>query len=212
MTLSTAQLESIAKYKKCAAQYDQTCTRTQGIRHRSINLLRLSPGDVVLDVGCGTGLSFEPLLERVGSSGCVLAFEQSPDMFELASDRIHRNGWHNVHLLHMDAEHYLLPANIEAPNAVLMHYVHDICRSTEAVEQLFKQLRPGTRLCVAGMKKFSGLLSILNWWAYKKNQPYNAYAHDMDAPWDKILAYVPDLNIIATQLGMGYIAHGQVKS
>jgi arsenite methyltransferase len=209
MNLSSAQLESIAKYKKCAAHYDETCGRTQGIRHRAIDLLGLKSGDVVLDVGCGTGLSFEPLLRRVGASGHVFAFEQSPDMYALAAKRIQDHRWHNVHLTYMNAEHYRLPQSLRAPDAVLMHYVHDVCRSTEAVENLFAQLRPGTRLSLAGMKNFYGMLRVLNWWAYMKNQPYNAYAHDMDAPWDKVLAYAPDLQVMQTQWGMGYIAHGQ---
>jgi arsenite methyltransferase len=211
MKLSSAQMESIAKYKKCAAHYDQTCSRTQGIRHRAIDLLQLKLGDVVLDVGCGTGLSFEPLLQRVGASGQVLAFEQSPDMFELALKRIQTHGWRNVHLLHMDAEHYRLPATLRAPDAVLMHYVHDVCRSRGAIDHLFSQLRSGTRISLAGMKNFSGVLRVLNWWAYMKNRPYNAYAHDMDSPWDKVLAYAPSLQVTQTQWGMGYLAHGQTE-
>jgi arsenite methyltransferase len=210
MKLNPAQLESIAKYKKCAASYDETCGPTQDIRRRAIDALRLHPGQVVLDVGCGTGLSFAPLLDRVGAAGQVLAFEQSPDMFELAKARVLKNGWRNVHLTHLDAEHYQLPKDIRTPDAVLMHYVHDVCRSTEAIENLFAQLEPGTRLSLAGMKKFSGALRVLNWWAYLKNQPYNAYAHDMDKPWDKVLAYAPGLQITQTQWGMGYLAHGQI--
>ena len=164
----------------------------------------------LLDVGCGTGLSFELLLQRVGPSGHVLAFEQSPDMFEQAFQRIKKNRWHNVHLLTLDAEHYRLPTTTGTPDAVLMHYVHDVCRSPEAIENLFSQFLPGTRISLAGMKNFTGLLRVLNWWAQMKNQPYNAFAHDMDSPWDKVLAYVPGLQVMQTQWGMGYVAHGQV--
>lgn len=209
MNLSSAQIESIAKYKKCAAKYDETCGPTQGIRHQAIELLRLQPGQVVLDVGCGTGLSFEPLIQRVGPSGHILAFEQSPDMFELALKRIEQNNWRNVHLLKLDAEHYRLPPSIPAPAAVLMHYVHDVCRSPAAIENLFSQLPPGTQISIAGMKNFSGVLRILNWWAYLKNKPYNAYAHDMQTPWDLVAQYVPTLHVAQVQWGMGYLAHGQ---
>jgi arsenite methyltransferase len=210
MTLSPAQLASIAKYKKCAAHYDDTCGPTQRIRRRAIDALQLQPGQTVLDVGCGTGLSFAPLLERVGTDGHVLAFEQSPDMFELASARVLKNGWHNVHLVHLDAEHYLLPSDARKPDAVLMHYVHDVCRSSKAIDNLFPQLHLGTRISLAGMKNFSGVLRVLNWWAYMKNQPYNAYAHDMETPWDKILAHAPGLHVTQTQWGMGYLAHGKI--
>jgi arsenite methyltransferase len=210
MTLSSAQLVSIAKYKKCAAAYDDTCGPTQGIRRKAIEALLLQPGQTVLDVGCGTGLSFAPLLEHVGASGHVLAFEQSPDMFELAKARILKNGWRNVHLVHLDAEHYRLPSDARTPNAVLMHYVHDVCRSAEAIDNLFPQLARGTRISLAGMKNFSGVLRVLNWWAYMKNQPYNAYAHDMNTPWDKLQPYVQDLHVTQTQWGMGYLAHGTI--
>lgn len=210
MKLSTAQTESIAKYQKCAATYDQTCGPTQSIRRNAVDLLELQKGQVVLDVGCGTGLSFELLLKRVGPTGKVLAFEQSPDMFALALARVKKNAWSNVHLLQLDAQQYPLPQDIDAPNAVLFHYVHDVCRCERAINNLFVQLRPGTRVSLAGMKNFSGVLSVLNWWAYLKNKPYNAYAHDMDAPWDKVLPHVPSLQVTQTQWGLGYLAHGQV--
>jgi arsenite methyltransferase len=210
MTPSSAQLASIAKYKKCAAHYDETCGPTQDIRRRAIDALQLQPGQKVLDVGCGTGLSFAPLLERVGASGKVLAFEQSPDMFELARSRVLKNGWKNVHLVQLDAESYRLPPDTCEIDAVLMHYVHDVCRSSQAIDNLFPQLRRGTRVSLAGMKNFSGVLRILNWLAYIKNQPYNAYAHDMEAPWDKVLAHVPSLYVTQTQWGMGYLAHGKI--
>jgi arsenite methyltransferase len=211
LKLSSAQIESIAKYKKCAASYDQTCGPTNSIRRRAIDLLQLQAGQVVLDVGCGTGLSFDALIERVGPSGHVLAFEQSPDMYALALKRIEKNGWRNVHLSHMNAEHYRLPQSVASPNAALFHYVHDVCRSDEAIANLFTQLQSGTRISLAGMKNFSGALRVLNWWAYLKNEPYNAHAHDMNTPWDKILAYSPSLQVTQTQLGLGYLAHGVRK-
>jgi arsenite methyltransferase len=208
--MSPSQQASIAKYKKCAATYDETCGPTQEIRRRAIEALQLQPGQRVLDVGCGTGLSFAPLLERIGTTGHVLAFEQSPEMFALAQARVVKNGWKNVHLVQLDAEHYRLPSNHHCPDAVLMHYVHDVCRSPVAIENLFSQFSAGTRISIAGMKNFSGVLRVLNWWAYLKNQPYNAHAHDMESPWDKVLLYAPGLHVTQTQWGMGYLAHGHI--
>ena len=42
------------------------------IRKRAASLLRLTPGNRVLDVGCGPGGSFPFLLECVGDSGQVI--------------------------------------------------------------------------------------------------------------------------------------------
>ena len=80
-------LRSIQKYRRAAVAYDSTTGPTWPIRMRCIELLKLRPGDTVLDVGCGTGLSFEPLLERVGREGLLIAFEQSPDMHAKAAQR-----------------------------------------------------------------------------------------------------------------------------
>ncbi len=79
---------SINLYRTRAADYDTSAQFTMPLRQRAIAGLQLQPGQVVLDVGAGTGLSYPLLREGVGSSGRVLAFEQSPDMFDLAQLRI----------------------------------------------------------------------------------------------------------------------------
>jgi demethylmenaquinone methyltransferase/2-methoxy-6-polyprenyl-1,4-benzoquinol methylase len=45
-------------------------------------------GDVVVDVGCGTGLRFERLLDRVGPAGVVVGVEPAAEMRALAAQRI----------------------------------------------------------------------------------------------------------------------------
>ena len=58
--------QAIEKYRRHAAGYDATAARTMPLRRRTIDLLDLRAGDVVLDVACGTGLSFPLLRDRVG--------------------------------------------------------------------------------------------------------------------------------------------------
>jgi ubiquinone/menaquinone biosynthesis C-methylase UbiE len=109
---------SIRRYRRRAARYDESASFTMPLRLRTIALLRLQPGDVVLDVGAGTGLSYEPLLRAVGDRGRVLAFEQSPDMFEQALARASRHHWPHLWQRHELAETVQLP---EAPDAVLFN-------------------------------------------------------------------------------------------
>jgi arsenite methyltransferase len=210
MTPSPDNLRSIAKYRAVAANYDASTGPTWPIRMRCIELLQLREGDTVLDVGCGTGLSFEPLLQRVGRSGRLLAFEQSPQMHEQAqarADALRAQGF-QVQLQCENAEHVTLP---DAPNAALFHYVHDISRTPEAVKHLLAQLPPGTRVAIAGMKYFPWVLAPLNLLAWLKNRPYNVRAHELNRPWSLIAEHLGEFHWQATQWGMGYIGSGRVK-
>ncbi len=75
----------------------------RGPRLVGMDLLRLGPGDAVLDVGCGTGLNFPLLRERVGPAGLVVGVDASAGMLRTARRRVHRAGWDNVVLLQSDA-------------------------------------------------------------------------------------------------------------
>lgn len=198
---------SIARYRRHAAGYDASARRTMALRLRTIALLQLQPGDVVLDVGAGTGLSYAPLLQAVGAGGRVLAFEQSPDMFALAERRARQNGWPQLWHIQSAAEDVQLP---EAPDALLFNYVHDITRSPQAVANLLRQARPGARVAMAGMKFFPWWTGPLNLLAWLKNRPYNARAAELWQPWDRVAAQCSSFEVDTTQGGMGYIAHGRL--
>ncbi|MDH4392045.1 MAG: hypothetical protein QE285_11575 [Aquabacterium sp.] len=56
---------SIERDRRHAAGDDASAQRTMALRLRTIALLQLQPGDVVLDVGAGTCLSDAPLFNDV---------------------------------------------------------------------------------------------------------------------------------------------------
>jgi arsenite methyltransferase len=208
MSLTPDNEKSIRKYRDKAAQYDASAEFTMPLRKRTIALLGLKPGDVVLDVGSGTGLSYALLLQAVGPTGRVLAFEQSPEMFVQAQARVARAGWTQLWHTCARAEDVVLPEKVDA---ILFNYVHDISRTPEAITHIVQQAKPGARVAMAGMKFFPWWTGPLNLLAWSKNRPYNAKASDLWAPWDIVQSHCAKFERESTQWGMGYLAHGVLK-
>ncbi len=204
---------SLAKYRQRAAAYDSTCGPTWGIRERCIAALRLQPGQSVLDVACGTGLSLPLLRQAVGGAdgrrGRVFGFDHSGDMLVQARARAATAGWDNVTLFETAAQALALP---QAVDALLFHYTHDILRSPSALRQVLACARPGARVAIAGIKYFPAWLAPLNAWVYWKNHAYNGAPGELRSPWDRIAPQLADWQFQTTQWGMGYIATGTLRA
>ena len=201
---------AIAKYRDKAAGYDASAQRTWHIRVRTIALLQLQAGQRVMDVGCGTGLSFGLLRDAVGAQGEVVGIEHSPEMAALARERIAAAGWRNVCVIEAAAEEAQLAAPTAPFDAALFNYTPDILRSPPAVANLMRQLRPGARIAVAGMKfppKWAWPLRAI---ARYQNRSYNGNYAALDAPWDTLLRHVCDFSMRSTLFGTGYIAHCRI--
>ncbi len=198
---------SIDKYRRHAAHYDATCRRTWTIRQRTIEALALKPGERVLDVACGTGLSLALLRERVGDRGHVYGFDHSGEMLAQAQHRSADAGWHNVTVLQSAAQEIALPESVDA---LLFHYTHDILRSAAALDHVLGCARPGARVAIAGIKYFPRWLEPLNAWVYYKNFGYNGAPGGLRTPWDRIAPRLADWRFTPTQFGMGYIASGRL--
>lgn len=204
---------SLAKYRLRAAAYDSTCGPTWSIRERSIARLQLQPGQCVLDVACGTGLSLPLLRQKVGGadgrSGQVYGFDHSTEMLVQARTRVAAAGWDNVELFETPAQSLALPRPVDA---LLFHYTHDILRSDTALLCVLGRARPGARVAIAGIKYFPRWLAPLNAWVYLKNLAYNGAPGELRSPWDRIAPLLADWQFESTQWGMGYIASGALRA
>lgn len=200
---------SVRLYRDKAAGYDASAERTMPLRRRTIALLRLQPGEVVLDVGAGTGLSYALLREAVGEQGRVLGVEQSPEMFALAQARVAREGWRNVWHAHAPAESVRLP---QPADAVLFNFTHDILRTPAALDNLLGQVRPGARIAVCGIKFFPWWTGPLNLLPWLKNRPYNARPADLWRPWDLLQPRCAHWRQRSVMAGMGYLAEATLET
>lgn len=146
------------RYRDFAATYDNAIAYLEPVRTACFERLDLKPGETVLDLGCGTGVSFERLHREVGPEGRIIGLELSPDMLELARRRVELNGWTNVTLIEGDASAAEIPGPVDA---VLAFFVPEILYLPPAVRRALDSLVPGGRLVASGVKHARGPLGPL---------------------------------------------------
>ena len=199
---------AIARYRAHAPGYDASAARTMALRRRTVAKLELRSGEAVLDVACGTGLSFPLLREGVGETGRVVGVELSPDMLALARERCVREGWRNVTLIESAME----TADLQGPvDAILFNFTHDVLRSPAALERILAAARPGTRVAVAGMKLAPWWLAPLNAVVRAQARPYMTTFEGLARPWDLLEAYLEGFERETVLFGTGYIGWGEVR-
>jgi arsenite methyltransferase len=107
--------------------------------------LGASPGDRILDVGCGPGFYAEELLAEVGDTGAVVGVDSSPQMLAVAARRAEQRS--NVAFREGDATSLPVESgSFDAAFSVqVIEYVADAGR---ALAELHRAVRPGGRVVV----------------------------------------------------------------
>ena len=86
--------------------------RIDDYRKKALEYLNLSEGDLVVDLGCGTGLCFPLLMDKIGPNGKVFGVDISTEMLSIAEKRVKSAGWSNIELVHSDIEEFDFPNEI----------------------------------------------------------------------------------------------------
>jgi phosphatidylethanolamine/phosphatidyl-N-methylethanolamine N-methyltransferase len=134
------QIESVkAAYRRYASVYDAVFGPVlQSGRKAVVQALGLRPGDRVLEVGVGTGLSL-PLYPR---DVRITGIDVSREMLEKARRRVSRRRLANVEaLLEMDAERMSFP-DASFDKVVAMYVVSVVERPAKLLEELHRVCRP----------------------------------------------------------------------
>jgi ubiquinone/menaquinone biosynthesis C-methylase UbiE len=128
-----SELGQIARfYSRWSAVYDRLATGFPGIgpaRRAAADALALSPGDTVVEMGCGTGANLPHLRERVGDAGTVVGVDVAPGALGRAHRRATRAGWANVNLVRGDAAR----PPVRSADAVLGAFVTGMFGDPESV-------------------------------------------------------------------------------
>ncbi|HEY7271530.1 MAG TPA: methyltransferase domain-containing protein [Actinoplanes sp.] len=194
-------------YGPLAGTYEQRTAAYDEWRRRLVALLPVRRGDVVLDVGCGTGLCFPRLQAKVGAEGRIVGIDESADMLDIARGHIADHGWENVTLVTAAADRAAIPASADA---ALFSAVHDILQSQPALDNVFEHLRPGAWVAAAGGKwARAGVLS-LDPITYAVHQPYVRSFAGFDRPWRLLERMLVDFTVTEVAFGTGYLAAGRL--
>jgi SAM-dependent methyltransferase len=99
-----------------------------------------SPGDVILDVGTGSGLAVRELCKTTPSVGLVVGIDSSEEMIRLARRRTVLAGL-NVKFLKMLAEELRFPDGFF--DVVISNCGINVAHFSQCVKEIFRVLRPG---------------------------------------------------------------------
>jgi SAM-dependent methyltransferase len=202
---------SLARYGALAERYHERTASGDHFRRHVVARLAPRPGEIILDVGCGTGLNFKAIREAIGPSGWLIGVELCPRMLAVARARVERHGWRNVELVGADAAEADIPARADA---ALLCAVHDVMRSPAALSNLLDQLRDGARIVAGGPKwaswrRSDGLSSNLSTWRMNRDcvTTFEGFAR----PWSHLEHLAENLVVDEVFGGGGYIASAAAR-
>ena len=196
-------------YSEDARSYDRRTGAFQAYRQAIVGALPVRRGQVVLDVGCGTGLCCGLLLEKVGPQGGVVGIEESPEMAAIARERIAREGWRNVTVVQSGAEDAQIAVTADA---ALFCAVHDILQSPDALRNVLGNLRPGGWVAAGGGKWAAPMMVALNSMVGMLHAPYVRDFSGFDRPWRHLERLVEDVRVEEMAFGSGYVMTGRTPA
>ena len=197
--------EARRRYRDHAENYDGPTAWANPDRDRVVDLLGLTEGDVVVDVGCGTGLCFDALQDAVGPSGRIIGIEQSDEMLDRARERVEAEGWTNVTLIGASADEADVAEDVDA---VLFCFTHDVLRSPKALANILCHLRLGGRVAAVGPMWAPWWAPAMNMAIWYVASEYVTTFEGFSSPWDHLSGFVPGLEIEPQELAGVFFAWG----
>ncbi|AIF68489.1 hypothetical protein PAP_00210 [Palaeococcus pacificus DY20341] len=136
-------------------------------RNRALELLGIKKGEIVLEIGFGTGHCLKKMAELVGEEGKVYGIDISSGMLEVSKKRLEKAGLlDRVELYCGDASK--LPYEDNKFDAVFMSFTLELFDTPEipkVLNEIKRVLKPGGRLGIVSMSKEGGnvLLRLYEW-------------------------------------------------
>ena len=126
---------------------------------KAIAALGVTAGQVVADVGAGSGYYTVRLAERVGPTGRVFATDIQPEMLDLLRARVTRARLDQVELVRSSETDPRLPEG-RFDLILMVDVYHELARPQEVLRKLRAALKPDGRLVLVEFRKESAWVPI----------------------------------------------------
>jgi SAM-dependent methyltransferase len=113
--------------------------------NRVMDILGVSPGKAVADIGAGSGWFTVRAARRVGASGVVYAVDINPEAIEYIKKRAEKEKLLNVKTILGKADNPVLPTN-SVDCVLLLKTYHEVAEPIALLRNLRVALRPGAKV------------------------------------------------------------------
>ncbi len=185
--------------------------RLEHYRKETVAALALKPGDMVVELGCGTGLNFRHVERAIGPGGKIIGVDLTDAMLGVARDRIVREKWTNVELVQADLSEWQFPNEVSAAFSTLALTL--VPEYDLIIERAGKALKGEGRLAVMDLKEPvdwpSWLLSFVAWFW----KPFGVSLDLADRhPWESIRQHLTEVEYREFYFGAVYLSVGKKAS
>jgi demethylmenaquinone methyltransferase/2-methoxy-6-polyprenyl-1,4-benzoquinol methylase len=132
------------------------------LKEKAFKESTLKAGDHVLVFCCGTGLDFPHILRRIGEEGKITGVDFSGKMLKRAAEKISRNNWSNIELVHVDVITFENKLDPKADAGVCTLGMSIIPEFRSAYYNLLSNIRVGGEIIIGDMQLASGWQAHLN--------------------------------------------------
>jgi len=141
---------------------------------------KLEGGEILLDIGCGSGIYSRPFARRL-NRGAVVGLDLSLPMLSYATSRAQAQRIENLLLIHGDAFHLAFPDNeFDAINCTATIHLFSNADLLKALEEVTRVLKPGGRFTASCLRNWipgERVQRFLDWYSQKVGTYYRRPEH-----------------------------------
>jgi len=161
---------------------------------KALDLIGITPGMVVADVGAGSGYMTLRLARRVGSEGKVYANDLQPAMLQIIQHKIQEQRASRIELVQGASDDTRLPEG-QIDLALLVDVYHEFQQPQKMLQSIRRSLKPNGRLVLVEYRKEDPTIPI----AYEHRMSVTEARTEIEAEgftFDRLLDGLPRQHII----------------